>query len=226
MRFDRESLEPLFKLDIGTPGSSFTFEVAAINGIDNDLIQRAKGKLDGRKVRLDELIGELQKEKNTLSKITDRNLRKELENEQLKVQLDTQKSHLEERSIHQHAVSEEQNDALNRGRKLLQFVDRYKADSKNKDLFEDVKKYLAMERSKLDDAAQSTLAKRKAAAARAPKKRPKHFVDRIKIGSIVRLRSGGKERGEVIELNQRHALVLFGSFRTRVELEKLTWVAH
>ena len=86
MRFDRESLEPLFKLDIGTPGSSFTFEVASINGIDNDLISRAKGKLDGRKVRLDELIGELQKEKNTLSKITDRNLRKELENDQLRFQ--------------------------------------------------------------------------------------------------------------------------------------------
>lgn len=226
MRFDRESLEPLFKLDIGTPGSSFTFEVAAINGIEEDLINRAKGKLDGRKVRLDELIGELQKEKNTLSKITDRSLRKELENEQLRAQLDANEAHLNERSIHQQTVAEEQNDALNRGRRLLQFVDRYKADSKNKDLFEDVKKYLAIERAKLDDTAKATLAKRKAAAARAPKKRPKHFVDRIQIGSIVRLRNGGKERGEVIELNQRHALVLFGSFRTRVELEKLTWVAH
>lgn len=226
MRFDRESLEPLFKLDIGTPGSSFTFEVAAINGIEEDLINRAKGKLDGRKVRLDELIGELQKEKNTLSKITDRSLRKELENEQLRAQLDTNEAHLNERSIHQQTVAEEQNDALNRGRRLLQFVDRYKVDSKNKDLFEDVKKYLAIERAKLDDTAKATLAKRKAAAARAPKKRPKHFVDRIQKGSIVRLRNGGKERGEVIELNQRHALVLFGSFRTRVELEKLTWVAH
>ena len=200
--------------------------MATINGIAESLIDRAKGKLDGRKVRLDELIGELQKEKNTLSKITDRNLRKELENEQLKAKLESQKIHLEERAIHQHSVSEEQNDALNRGRKLLQFVDRYKADSKNKDLFDDVKKYLAMERSKLDDAAKATLAKRKAASARLPKKRPKHFVERIKLGSIVRLRSGGKERGEVIELNPRHALVLFGSFRTRVELEKLTWVAH
>jgi DNA mismatch repair protein MutS2 len=226
MRFDRESLEPLFKLDIGTPGSSFTFEVATINGIDDDLINRAKGKLDGRKVRLDELIGELQKEKNTLSKITDRSLRKELENDQLRFQLDSNQAHLDERSIHQQTVAEEQNAALNRGRRLLQFVDRYQAESKNKELFEDVRKYLAMERSKLDSAAKDTLAKRKASAARAPKKRPKHFVDRIQVGSIVRLRNGGKERGEVIELNQGHALVLFGSFRTRVELEKLTWVAH
>jgi DNA mismatch repair protein MutS2 len=226
MRFDRESLEPLFKLDIGTPGSSFTFEVAAINGIGDDLINRAKGKLDGRKVRLDELIGELQKEKNTLSKITDRSLRKELENEQLRAQLVANESHVEERSIQQQIVAEEQNDALNRGRRLQQFVDRYQVDSKNKELFEDVRKYLAMERAKLDDDAKATVEKRKAAAARAPKKRPKHFVDRIQVGSIVRLRNGGKERGEVIELNPRHALVLFGSFRTRVELDKLTWVAH
>jgi DNA mismatch repair protein MutS2 len=65
MRFDRDSLQPLFKLDIGPPGSSFTFEVASINGISEELIQRAKGKLDKRKVRLDELISELQSEKNT-----------------------------------------------------------------------------------------------------------------------------------------------------------------
>ena len=76
MRFDQESLQPLFKLDIGPPGSSFTFEVAHINGINNDLIKRAKGKLDHRKVKLDELISELQKEKNTLAKVTDRHLKR------------------------------------------------------------------------------------------------------------------------------------------------------
>ncbi|MDG2210256.1 MAG: hypothetical protein P8K81_09720 [Flavobacteriales bacterium] len=226
MRFDRESLEPLFKLDIGTPGSSFTFEVATINGIEDQLIQRAKNKLDGRKVRLDELIGELQKEKNTLAKLTDRNLRKDLELDQLRQRMEAEREHLNERADHQHGVAEEQNNSLNRGRKLQQFVDRYTAESKNKELLEDVRKYLAMERAKLDDAAKSAAVKRKAILGAKTKKRPKHFVERIQVGSIVRLRIGGKERGEVIELNQSTALVLFGSFKTRVELTKLTWVAH
>ncbi|MDE0870783.1 MAG: DNA mismatch repair protein MutS [Flavobacteriales bacterium] len=226
MRFDRESLEPLFKLDIGTPGSSFTFEVATINGIEDQLIQRAKNKLDGKKVQLDELIGELQKEKNTLAKLTDRSLRKDLELDQLRQRMEAEREHLNERADHQHGVAEEQNNSLNRGRKLQQFVDRYTAESKNKELLEDVRKYLAMERAKLDDASKSAAVKRKAILGGKPKKRPKHFVERIQVGSIVRLRIGGKERGEVIELNQSTALVLFGSFKTRVELTKLTWVAH
>ena len=50
MRFDTDTLEPLYRLDIGQPGSSFTFEVASMNGIPKALISRAKGKLDVRKL--------------------------------------------------------------------------------------------------------------------------------------------------------------------------------
>ena len=225
MRFDRESLEPLYKLDVGPPGSSFTFEVAQINGIPKTLIQRAKGKLDVRKVKLDELIGDLQKEKATLSRLTDRHLKQEVEFERLKADLKEQQGALEERAETQQNIAEEQNNALNKGRKLQQWIDRYKAESNNKDLLEDIRKYLAVERSKRDEAAKRTDAKRKASKARQQKKRPKHHVDRIRVGSIVRLRNGGSERGEVIELTTLVATVLFGTFKTKVELNKLSWVA-
>lgn len=226
MRFDRDSLQPLFKLDIGPPGSSFTFEVASINGISEELIQRAKGKLDKRKVRLDELISELQSEKNTLSKVTDRNLRKELELETLKRDLERMEEHLEERNLSQQGIAEEQNAALHRGRRLQQFIDRFDAGSKNKALFQDILKYLAMEQAKRLEAQAAKKAKQKASLAKAAKRRPKHFTERIKMGSKVRLRNGGKERGEVIAIDAKTATVLFGAFRTKVDLDKLTWVAH
>ena len=63
MLFDKESLEPLFKLSVGQPGSSFTFEVAQINGIDEEIIHLAKEKLDENRVRMDRMISELQIEK-------------------------------------------------------------------------------------------------------------------------------------------------------------------
>lgn len=226
MRFDQESLQPLFKLDIGPPGSSFTFEVAHINGISPDLISRAKGKLDGRKVKLDELISELQKEKNTLARVTDRHLKKELELEQLKVEMVRREQHIEERAANQQNIAEEQNDALHRGRKLMQFIDRFDPGSKNKELFQDVQKYLAVEKSKKLDAVAAKKAKQKANAAKSAKRRPKHFVERIKVGSIVRLRNGGKERGEVLQMHGDGATVLFGAFKTKIELERLTWVAN
>ncbi len=71
MQFDQRSLEPLYKLHIGQPGSSFTFEVAQKNGIPFRLINRAKKKVEREKIRLDKTIAKLQLERNKLQKSHD-----------------------------------------------------------------------------------------------------------------------------------------------------------
>lgn len=225
MRFDRESLEPLYKLDVGRPGSSFTFEVAEINGIEHALIERAKAKLDKRRVRLDDLINTLEKEKAQLAKLTDRQLRKDLEVDQLRSQLERKEKALAEKAESQQLISDEQNVALTRGKRLQQFVDRWDAASKNKELLEEVRKYLAVERARQEDAAALARAKRAAAKESTPKRRPKHFVERIQVGSKVRLRNGS-ERGEVVSVKGDDITVLFGAMRMRVERDKLTWLAN
>ena len=68
MLFDEKSLEPLYKLILGQAGSSFTFEVAQKNGIPYGLINRAKKKIEGGKVRFDKTIATLQKERSKLEK--------------------------------------------------------------------------------------------------------------------------------------------------------------
>ncbi|MGY5351319.1 endonuclease MutS2 [Wenyingzhuangia sp. IMCC45533] len=70
MAFDAKSLEPLFTLLIGQPGSSFTFEVAQKNGIPYSLINRAKKKIDKSKVRFDKTISKLQQERTNLQRNT------------------------------------------------------------------------------------------------------------------------------------------------------------
>ncbi len=76
MQFDQHSLEPLFNLNIGQAGSSFTFEVAQKNGIPYSLINRAKKKVKKEKIRLDKTIAKLQKERLQLQRKAD-NLEKE-----------------------------------------------------------------------------------------------------------------------------------------------------
>ena len=76
MQFNEKTLEPLFKLFIGQAGSSFTFEVAQKNGIPFSLINKAKKRVEGEKVRLDKTISRLQKERNILQK-TSESLEKE-----------------------------------------------------------------------------------------------------------------------------------------------------
>mgnify|MGYP006187529313 FL=1 len=68
MMFDEKSLEPMYKLILGQAGSSFTFEVAQKNGIPFGLINRAKKKIEGGKVRFDKTIATLQKERSKLEK--------------------------------------------------------------------------------------------------------------------------------------------------------------
>jgi DNA mismatch repair protein MutS2 len=69
MLFNEKSLEPMYKLILGQAGSSFTFEVAQKNGIPFGLINRAKKKIEGGKVRFDKTIATLQKERSKWKKL-------------------------------------------------------------------------------------------------------------------------------------------------------------
>ena len=67
MLFDLNSMEPLYKLSIGQPGSSFTFEVAERVGFPKDLIEQAKKRIDADKLKLNRLIAEVENQKYSLN---------------------------------------------------------------------------------------------------------------------------------------------------------------
>jgi DNA mismatch repair protein MutS2 len=56
MQFDEEKLLPLYKLQIGKPGSSYTFSIAERIGLDKKLINKAKKLVDDDQFRLDKLL--------------------------------------------------------------------------------------------------------------------------------------------------------------------------
>ncbi len=223
MLFDAETLSPTYHLDLGHPGSSFTFEVAELNGIPADIIDRAKQKLDPRKVKLDGLIASLQKEKTRHVKITDRQLQAEHAASEAKRSFEERAARLEERQESVQRVGKDQNDALVRGKKLQQFIDRFTSGQSNKPLLEDIRKYLSVEATKQTEKADAAARKKEAAQQRKKSKRTKQHTDRIVVGSTVRLKEG-RQRGEVLAVKGKKATVAFGEFRTRVELEDLVWV--
>jgi DNA mismatch repair protein MutS2 len=69
MKFDLKSLKPLYQLELGMPGSSFTFEVASINGIPSEILKAAKQRLSVETKRFNELLSTLQQEKRYLQKM-------------------------------------------------------------------------------------------------------------------------------------------------------------
>jgi DNA mismatch repair protein MutS2 len=182
------------------------------------LIARAKGKLDKRRVELDGLLGDLHKEKSKLAKLTNRQLRAELEAEKATAEAQRLKDAVEEKERNLNAQYDALNTARVRSTKLSQFVDRFESGQANKALLEEVKTYLAKEKSRQEEHAQ-----KKAKGNKSSKRRPNHQSDKIVVGSLVRLRSG-QERGDVLEVKGDSITVMFGAFKTKVKRNQLTWL--
>jgi hypothetical protein len=194
--------------------------VAEINGIRGKLIERAKGKLDKRRVELDGLLGDLHKEKSKLAKLTNKQLRAELEAEKAIAEAERLKEAMEDKERNLNAQFEALNTARVRGTKLSQFVDRFQSGKPNKGLLEEIKAYLAKEKARQEEQAKrGSKAKAKSQA----KRRPNHQSDKIVVGSLVRLRSG-QERGDVVEIKGDLVTVMFGAFKTKVKRNQLTWL--
>jgi DNA mismatch repair protein MutS2 len=88
MAFDEKNLQPMYKLTIGKPGSSYTFSIAERIGLDAKLIARARSLVEEDHFRLDKLLNrteqdlrEIEKKEKELSRLIKENekLQKEMQ---------------------------------------------------------------------------------------------------------------------------------------------------
>jgi DNA mismatch repair protein MutS2 len=229
MLFNEKDLSPLYQFSSGQPGSSFTFEVAQLNGISKELIKEAKLRLDQQKVRLDKLLSSLQKERNQLlaqnkrlevaAKAAEKAGQQHEQEIQKLVHKQTQVTQVQESSQRQ----------LQAGKKMLAFIEKFNVSSREKDinttLFQELTQYLRLEKSK------QTIKKK--APLPAPTQKPtkkevqraeKYEQERIKVGSQVQLIQTNRI-GIVEEMKGKQLTVIFGQARIKVSLEKLRFLS-
>ncbi len=138
MSFDEKNLQPLYKLIIGKPGSSYTFSIAERIGLDHKLVARARNLVDEDHFRLDKLLNRTEQDLHNLEQ-KEKELHKLLkENEKLKKEMETliNKEQHEQRVEllkHQNKISEDRIIYLKEmERKLKQIIfDWRKAENKN-----------------------------------------------------------------------------------------------
>lgn len=138
MAFDETNLQPLYKLIIGKPGSSYTFSIAERIGLEPRLIQRARTLVDEDHFRLDKLLNRTEQDLRNLE-VREKELHKLMkENEKLKKEMEqlmNREKHSQQVELlkHQNKVSEERIAYLKEmERKLRQIVfDWRKAEDKN-----------------------------------------------------------------------------------------------
>jgi DNA mismatch repair protein MutS2 len=228
MLFNEKNLQPLYQFSIGQPGSSFTFEVAQMNGISKELIADAKSRLDQKKVKLDTLLNSLQKERNQLLEKSKKFDRVSTEAIRAKAEYESKESKLDARLSQVNQVTEVNSKQLQAGKKMLQFIERFNAKSRKKDvntlLFQELTQFLRMEKSKTELKKQESIAPKK------PTKKQQEKVETyqqemIKVGSQVQLIQTNRI-GVVEEMKGKQLSVIFGQARIKVSLDKLRFLKN
>ncbi|WP_286911787.1 endonuclease MutS2 [Flavobacterium sp. UBA4197] len=245
MLFDEKSLEPMYKLHLGQAGSSFTFEVAQKNGIPYGLINRAKKKVEGDKVRFDKTIANLQKERSKLEK-TSQNLKEE----ESKAREESKKMEGINTKIQQKLESyQELYDANQRliymGQKMDDISEKYFNNKNKKELIGEFLKMVEIENSKRkkvtvkEKKAKEIVQKEiieevkvKVEEIRKEKKEKKIKAIKeesnkpkipLKVGDRVRMLDG-KAVGSIDAIEKNKATVNYGIFTSKVDLDGLELV--
>lgn len=228
MLFNENNLQPLYQFSIGQPGSSFTFEVAQMNGISKELIEDAKSRLDQNKVKLDTLLNSLQKERNQLLEKSQKFDRVSSEAIRAKSEYESKESKLDIRLTQVNQVTEVNSKQLQAGKKMLQFIERFNAKSRKKEvntvLFQDLTEFLRLEKSKTEIKKQETI------APKMPTKKQQEKVETyqqelIKVGSQVQLIQTNRI-GVVEEIKGKQLSVIFGQARIKLSLDKLRFLKN
>jgi len=212
MRFDIARLEPLFKLEIGKPGSSFALEIASKIGLPEAVLQAARQHVGVDQVEMDKLLNELELERKRL----DEKMRSIREKEkaidvtlknytELKADLDNRK-----KEIMNQAKSEAKSLIAKANQKIESAIHAIKTSKADKNV---AKRERAAIRAMQDDLAPEEVI-------------PEKKVDATIIqgpvypGDAVRIK-GQESVGEVTAVGKNDAEVVFGAIKSKVKLNRL-----
>ena len=211
MLFDEKKLNPLFKLKVGQPGSSYTFEVAKNIGLSNDLIDQARDSLKQGAVRFEDTIYHYQKLTTELQIIQDDiALQKfELSNQKKKYAFMLEK--VEDKLESQRIVMEIESKNLQLGKRVNKLIEKYKNGSSFKSIITHLKKIIEKESNRKFEN-------------QASKKQSKMIDTQIKksfnVGQEVQI-EGTNQQGEILELKSNTALLQIGFAKLEVSFSKL-----
>lgn len=243
MLFDERTLEPLYKLELGQAGSSFTFEVAEKNRIPRFIIKNARKKVEHDIVNLDKTIVKLQQEKFEVEKLKSDLSEKRDSVEDKRDNLQKLNEQLQQKLFNFQKLYEEEHRKLQFGNKIETFIDSYVKGKSRKDVVKDFVKILEQEKFRKlgtdkDESKRLQVVKRKITqqlkkedviekiAETNEKLEEKRKAERavwMKVGQRVRI-SGSTSVGTIEKISKNKVIVNYGTFKTTIdsgELERI-----
>ncbi|WP_303031704.1 endonuclease MutS2 [uncultured Duncaniella sp.] len=230
MLYDRQMMQPLFRLSIGNPGSSFAVEIARKIGLPKEIIDSAEQIVGSDYINLDKYLLDITRDKRYWeNKRADiRRKEKILDDKLEKYTDDAENLRLRRREIIDEARAEAKRilDASNAA--IERTIAEIKKANAERELTLEARRKLKEERLALENGEHG---KENATLARAPKKKKgkKTAVTTsvppqqrpVEQGCNVKLDGQGTV-GTVLEVNGKNAIVAFGNLKTNVKIDRLT----
>ncbi|MDC0230907.1 Smr/MutS family protein [Aureispira] len=223
MVFDKDNLSPTYQMRIGKPGSSYAFEIAAKSGLSDQVISYAKRKVGKQTHNLDEILVDLQRERQKSTEAHLKVLEYQKRLDQLIKNYESAFGDLEfsRKRLKLQIKQQELEDNEEKGKEIQKLIrelklenNKEKASKKAKLILEETqikRKKLLQDLDLVKENIYETYAK----------------TDKGKIeeGSYVKLRSGGG-MGIVKEIKRKEAIVEMGNLHLMVKLRDLELVKN
>ena len=218
MNFDKDNLAPNYSLTIGRPGSSYAFEIATNVGFGGEVLRYAKKRIGENEQAVDELLIDLQREKQEYDeKIAELNEKQVLLDKLVK-QYSENIEDVEARRKKQKLESKELE--LTKTAQLTQEMQRVLKELKQEKNIERAREITTEIKEK-----QQVLATQVSELVEEVYYAPnsKSLALEIKAGTLVKMRTGSAT-GRVETISGNEAIVVMGALRLHVKLRDLTAV--
>lgn len=216
MAFDEVRLQPLYKLMVGKPGSSYTFSIAERIGLPAQLISRARKLVDEDHFRLDRLLNRTEQDLQQLDKEKKELHRLLRENEKLKKEMEQvmdKEKHRQQVELlkHQNVITEDRINYLkDTERKLKQIVLEWRKTDDKAEVMKQVQNLLFKKKEQIVNSK----------AVKKIESRYRELNVDITVGARVKLKKNF-QIGQVKEIRGRRAIVQIGVVPMNVELADL-----
>ncbi|MDL2224528.1 Smr/MutS family protein, partial [Bacteroidales bacterium OttesenSCG-928-M06] len=239
MLYDRHQMQPLFKLSIGNPGSSFAIEIARKIGLPEDVITEASEKVGQDYIDMDKYLQDIVRDKRywESKRQNIRSQEKRLEELTERYKTDLEKIETQRKEIMAKAKSEAEKMISEANAKIENTIKEIKEAQAEKEKTRDIRKNLESFKHSMqenndspDDKITQKIQKLKEREARKKKKKqievtPQFNPTIIEVGDTVKIK-GQRTPGQVMEIKGKNVIVAFGALKTSTKIDQLEKISN
>lgn len=240
MLYDRHEMRPLFKLEVGRPGSSFAIEIAHKIGLPQSVITEAKNIVGEDYVNMDKYLLEIARDKRYWEQKRQRIHQQEKALDELATQLQEQTADL--KSKRQSLIKDAKEEALQMIRESNARIERTIREIKEaqaekeatrnirqklKDFAGEIENQDLKGVKELKDNTTLQAIRRRTGKKKTPQEKPSAAEETptFNVGDTVRMK-GQSTPGEIISIGKKDCVVAFGMLKSTVALTRLEPVSR